>query len=74
MYNAQTGKLHKSSCGNCFMTFKGYEKQSWTGGERSNWWGPFATAGAAIDTAHYVNFAIEGCADCCSTMPYLSSK
>ena len=65
-FNKETRIVHKTSCPNCLMSYAGNMKQSsadW--GVRENWWGPYATKGAAVDAGLTIGAAVYECAKGC---------
>ena len=53
--------VHNSKCGQCLMDGKGEQVID---ANRKNWWGPYATLGAAIDGAHQADRTLRG-GGCC---------
>ena len=65
-------RVHKSSCPNCFMTYRGHEKKDW-GGQRKNWWGPYSTIGAAIDAGSLFGDVVD-CENCRGSSEFKVSR
>ena len=57
--------VHRAGCANCAMTEDGKVKTSWGGAVRDNWWGPYATLGAAIDAALATGRTVNECCKNC---------
>ena len=55
------------------MSYDGYEKSSWEGsGNRANWWGPYETIGAAIDTVSSTGNPVHLCRRGCGEWPQIN--
>ena len=46
------------------MDYNGNKKKTWEGGKRYNWWSPYTTLGAAIDTAIADGYDVKLCGAC----------
>ena len=61
--NKENCIVHRDSCTNCMMDKQGKPKSDWV--NRDNWWGPYATKGAAIDVGLTVRNEVYECAKGC---------
>ena len=73
-YNRNTRRIHESSCLDCLMNYDGHEKK-WENppGNRSHWWGPYETLGAAIDVAASTRGEVIPCGNGCVEWPSINT-